>query len=270
MSRVVVHSCLAASLLATFALLAVFGLSAGSVLAEEPVSATQPAAAADAAEKPEADKAAPAGGAADHNHAEPNHAPAAGGHGEAAHGAAHGADAHHGDGHHEEHESGLPMNFKADLALWSLVTFLLFVFILGKFAWGPLAKALDAREAGIRKDIADAEAHRVKSEQLLKEYEAKLAQSQEEVKAIIAEARRDAEHTKQDIMATAQRESEATRQRAITEIERAKDAALDELFDFTSKNVLQATELMLQRSLSGDDHDRLVREALSQIDVRKN
>lgn len=162
------------------------------------------------------------------------------------------------------------MNFKADLALWSLVTFLLFVFVLKQFAWGPLSTALNQREASIRKDIADAENNRLKAEALLKGYESKLAAAQEEVKAILAEARRDADHTKQDIMATAQREAEATRQRAISDIERARDAALGELFDFVSKNVLQATEQVLQRSLSGEDQERLVREALSQMDVRRN
>ncbi len=186
----------------------------------------------------------------------------------AAAGAGDAADAH--GGHGEAHEKGLPMNFKADLALWSLVTFLLFVMVLGKFAWAPLATALDQREAGIRKDIADAEANRLKTESLLREYQGRLAQAQDEVKAIIAEARRDAEHTKQDIVATAQREAEATRQRSITEIERARDAALGEIFDFVAKNVVQATEQVLQRHLTGDDHERLVRDALSQMDVRKN
>ena len=202
-------------------------------------------------------------------HAADSHA--AGDHGADAHGAgAHGSDPHAAGDHGEVHETGLPMNFKGDLALWSLVTFLLFVFVLKQFAWGPLAAALDQREAGIRKDIADAEASRVKSEALLKDYETKLAQAQEEVKSIIAEARRDADHTRQEIMATAQREAEATRQRAVNDIEQARDAALGELFDFVSRNVVQATEQVLQRSLSGEDHERLVREAMSQMDVRKN
>jgi F-type H+-transporting ATPase subunit b len=162
------------------------------------------------------------------------------------------------------------MNFKADLALWSLVVFLLFVVVLGKFAWAPLSQALEAREAGIRKEISDAEANRLKSESLLREYEVRMAQTQEEVKALIAEARRDADHTKQEIMATAQREAEATRQRAVSDIERARDVALGELFDFVSGNVVQATEHVLQRSLTGDDQERLVREALAQMDVSKN
>lgn len=199
-------------------------------------------------------------------------APAEAAHDHGAADAGHAAGEHdaHAAGHDEVHETGLPMNFKGDLALWSLVTFLLFVTILGKFAWGPLAGALDQREAAIRKDIADAESNRLKSESLLREYGVKLAQAQDEVKALIAEARRDAETTKQDILASAQREAEATRIRSLTDIERARDVALSELFDFVSKNVVQATEQVLQRSLTGDDQERLVREALSQMDVRRN
>lgn len=224
---------------------AVLSLAAGSVRAADEAPADKPAAAA-----------------AEH---------AADTHTDAAHAAdSHAAGDTHAAGHHEEHETGVPMNFKGDLALWSLVTFLLFVVVLGKFAWGPLLTALNQREAGIQQQINDAEANRVKSETLLKQYQTQLAQAQEEVKALIAEARRDAETTKNDIMATAQREADNTRQRAVNDIERARDVALGELFDFVSKNVVQATEQVLQRSLTGEDHDRLVRDALAQVDVRKN
>jgi len=242
----------------SWAVLAV-GLVGGALRAQTPAPA------ADAPTHEPAAKAAaeaPAGDAANHDHADAGHA-------DAGHAATAGHDSH-AAGHEEHHETGLPMNFKGDLALWSLVTFLLFVTVLSKFAWGPLAGALDQREAAIRKDIADAETSRLKSESLLREYEVKLAQAQDEVKALIAEARRDAEQTKQDIVASAQREAEAVRNRSLADISRARDVALNELFDFVSKNVVQATEQVLQRSLSGDDQERLVREALAQMDVRRN
>src|SRR5262249_42876580 len=141
---------------------------------------------------------------------------------------------------------------------------------LTKYAWRPLRDGLDAREGKIRQDIADAESHRHKAEAMLKDYESKLAKSQEEVKQILAEARRDAENAKQDILATAEKESVAMRQRAVADIERARDNALGELFDFVSKNVLQATEQVVGRSLNGADQERLVREALASLDLRKN
>ena len=172
--------------------------------------------------------------------------------------------------HGEHAEGGLPMTWDRDLALWSVVTFAIFLFVLTKFAWAPLNKALEQREAKIRQDIADAELHRIKAEALLREHEVKLSKVQEEVKEILAEARRDADHTKQEIMAAAQREAEASRQRAVADIRQAKDTALAELFDFVSGNVMQATERVLQRSLTGEDQERLVREALSELNVRRN
>ena len=186
--------------------------------------------------------------------------------GDAAHGEAHGA-AEHGDG---AHDTSLPMNWKTDLALFSLITFVVYVAVLRAGAWGPLQAGLNERERGIRQNIADAEESRLKSEALLKDYEVKLAKVQEEVRDILAEARRDAEHTKQEIIATAQREADATKHRAIAEIERSRDLALTELFDFVSTNVIQATEQVIGRSLSGADQDRLVSDALSQINVRRN
>lgn len=179
---------------------------------------------------------------------------------------------------HGEHGGGLPgldplesaKGFRGDLMLWSFITFFIFLGILTRFAWVPLRDSLDTREAKIRQDIAAAESHRVKAEAMLRDYEAKLAKSQEEVKQILAEARRDADHAKQEILTTAEKESAAMRHRAVADIERARDQALGELFDFASKNVMQATEQVVGRSLTGSDQERLVREALAGLDLRKN
>lgn len=185
---------------------------------------------------------------------------------------AHGHAAAHGeaDEHDTEGVPQLPADVNVDLALWSAVTFLFFLFVLKKLAWKPLVDGMNAREGKIRQDITDAESNRLKAEGLLKDYETKLAKSADEVKAILAEARRDADHAKQEIMATAEKESGAMRQRAVADIERARDQALGDLFDFVSKNVMQATEQVVGRSLNGADQERLVREALASLDVRKN
>lgn len=169
------------------------------------------------------------------------------------------------DAAHDEHAEGVPLNLKADLALWSLVTFVVFILVLRKFAWGPLIAGLDSREARLRQDIADAESARIKAEKMLADHTERLAKAQDEVREIIAEARRDAEHTKNDIIAQAQRESEATKQRVIAEIERSRDQALKQLFDHMATQVAQATEQVLGRSLSGADQDRLIEEALSEL-----
>ena len=85
------------------------------------------------------------------------------------------------------------------------------------------------------------------------------------MREILDEARRDADHTKQEILAQAQADADAARKRSIDEIERARDAALKDLFDVMTTQVAGATEHVLNRSITGDDQDRLIEEALSQF-----
>jgi F-type H+-transporting ATPase subunit b len=169
-------------------------------------------------------------------------------------------------GAEEAHGKSSPITWDSDLALWSLISFSVLLLILWGTAWRPLTTGLDRREARIRQDIADADAARVKAERMLAEHEQRLARTQDEVREILAEARRDAEHTKQEILETAQRETEAMRQRAVLEIERSRDHALSELFDYVARNVADATEHVLGRSLTDQDQDRLVQEALAQLE----
>lgn len=169
-----------------------------------------------------------------------------------------------GAGEAEHPEEGVP-GFQRDLALWSLVVFILFVAVLGKFAWKPLVDALNERESRVRQDIAGAESARVKAEQMLAEHQQKLDAVQGEVKEILTEARRDAEKAGERIIADAQQQAEDTKNRAIAEIEQSKDLALQELFDAMAGQVATATEYVLGHGLNADDQDRLIQEALAEL-----
>ena len=104
----------------------------------------------------------------------------------------------------------------------------------------------------------------------MKDYESRLAKAQEEVREIMVEARRDADRLKVEIATSAQKEADAIKQRAIAEIQRSKDQALTELFEFVSTNVVNATIQVIGRTLTDNDHERLVKESLSQLNVRRN
>ena len=172
------------------------------------------------------------------------------------------ADLHAEQAHHD---TSVPKEFQTDLALWTLITFLCFLFVMKKFAWAPMIEGLDKREAGILKAISDAEEGRRKSQVLLAEYDQKLKVAEQTVQAMVAEARRDAERTGQDLKADAQREVEAIRDRAKDDIRQAKDTALTEVFTQMNSQILRATELVLGRSLQDVDQERLVGEALAKI-----
>ncbi len=167
---------------------------------------------------------------------------------------------------HDAHAaSPNPISWKTDLALWSFIVFGLFVVILKVFAWGPLSGALNAREHKIKSDIAQAEEARIKAEKMLADYQAKLSAAQDEVLKTLAEARRDAEHTRQEIMAQTEKDVAATKERAILEIERTKDAALEELFNHLAGTVASATERVLGRALTDADQERLIGDALAEF-----
>ncbi|MEO2029858.1 MAG: F0F1 ATP synthase subunit B [Fuerstiella sp.] len=161
--------------------------------------------------------------------------------------------------------TGVPLKFQTDLALWSLITFVAFLFVMKKMAWSPLIEGLDQRESGIRAAIAEAEEGQRKAQALLADYEDKLRGAEQTVADMIAEAKRDAERTSQDIVAKAQSEVESLRDRAKEDIGRAKDVALAEVFSTVNSQVALATEHVLGRALNDGDQERLIQEALAEI-----
>ena len=169
----------------------------------------------------------------------------------------------HHDG--EEGPKGVPIDIERDLALWSLIVFVLFLFVLKKLAWKPMIDGLDKRESRIRSSIAEAEENHRKSQTLLAEYEEKLRGAEHTVAEMVAEAKRDAERTGQDLIAKAQTEVGAVRERAKEDIARAKDTAVAEVFSTVNVQVAAATEHVLGRALSHDDQERLIQEALAEI-----
>lgn len=170
-----------------------------------------------------------------------------------------------GDDAHAEHDTKPPLIPEPDLVVWSLVTFGVFLFLLKKLAWGPMIEGLDSRESAQRQAAAETQHALEKAQGLLADHEAKLAATQDEVREIIAEARSDAEQTGQSIVATAQAEAEASRDRSVAEVGRAKDAALSEIFEAVSGQVVGATEHVLGRALNESDQDRLIGDALQQV-----
>ncbi|QDV16110.1 ATP synthase subunit b [Gimesia panareensis] len=168
------------------------------------------------------------------------------------------------------HHSGPPLGWKTDLALWSFIVFVAFIIVLRAFAWGPLIEALDARELRVVNAINEAESKQRESEELVKKHAQKIEAAQDEIQAMMVEARSDADRIKQDILEQARQEAESIKTHAVEEIERARELALKDLFDQMNSRVIDATEHVLGRALNDSDRDRLVEEALSQISGSSN
>jgi F-type H+-transporting ATPase subunit b len=156
-------------------------------------------------------------------------------------------------------------------SLWVIIIFLVLLAVLYPTAWKSVLAGLKAREDKIRKDIADAEAARVKAETALKDYTAKLAAAENSAREIINKAGTDAEAVAAQIRARSQAEVEEMKEKALKDIEAAKSTALREIYDQTAELATNVAEKILRRNLNANDQRDLVAQSLDQLqDVSKN
>jgi F-type H+-transporting ATPase subunit b len=157
------------------------------------------------------------------------------------------------------------LTFQPDLAIFSAIVFLLLLGVLGKFAWPQIAAALDERERKIAETIAAAQRLQEDAKRLLADHEAKLAAAAGEVRALLEEARRDAEHTKVSIVADAKKAAEAEVERARRDIERAKEGAIQVLAEATANVATELAGHVVASKLTAEENNRLVRDAMSKL-----
>jgi len=150
-------------------------------------------------------------------------------------------------------------------AIWTLLVFMLVVFILGKFAWKPILTGLQKRENFIRDSIESARQDREAAEARLREYEERLQNAQKDASAIIDEGRQKAEAVKQQIENDTRKNAEEMIERAKREIDLARNTALRDLYDKASHIAMDMASNVLKRQLTPEDHQALIREALSEI-----
>jgi F-type H+-transporting ATPase subunit b len=172
------------------------------------------------------------------------------------------AEAHGGE---ELEPDRNPLAFDPDLAVFSAIIFLLLVAILGKFAWPTITAALDERERKIAADIAAAEARNEESKRLFAEHEAKLAAAAGEVRALLDEARRDAEHTKKAIEAEGQKAARGEMDRAVREIQRARDAAVQDLAVSSANVAIDLAKKVIREQLTPEKNNQIIREAVAKL-----
>lgn len=172
----------------------------------------------------------------------------------------------------EAHGAGeaAPSLFAGDagVAIWTVLIFLLVVFILGKYAWKPLLSSLQAREDFIRDSLQRAREEREQAERRLAEYEEKLAAARAEATALVEEGRRDAEAVKAKIEATAREEGDKLMARARREIELARDQAVKDLHTTSARLATDLATKVLEREIRPEDHERLLAESLRELGER--
>jgi F-type H+-transporting ATPase subunit b len=158
-----------------------------------------------------------------------------------------------------------PLAIDADLAVWTFIVFAVLLAVLAKFAWGPIAQALDKREHHISDNIAASQRAQEEAKGLLAEYERKLAGAADQVRAMLDEARHDAEHTKQEIVAEAKAAAQGEHERAVREIRTAADAAVEDLSQRSADLAIELAGKIISTKLTAEERTRLLKDSLSKF-----
>jgi F-type H+-transporting ATPase subunit b len=151
------------------------------------------------------------------------------------------------------------------LFIWTILTFLVLLALLAKFAWRPLLEALDRRQDAIRKSLDDAQQARQELERLNQESALILNKARAEADQIIVSSRADAERLREDMKQKARAEADAIVKNAERQIQLETARALQQIrTEAVDLSVLIASKL-IQRNLTREDNERLIEEALSQV-----
>jgi F-type H+-transporting ATPase subunit b len=168
--------------------------------------------------------------------------------------------AHEEEGHHGELKFlGLPM------WIWKLLNMLLF---LGALIWalkGPVAGAFNARSEAIRAAAAEARERRVKADQMANDIQKRLADIENEVKAIHERAQAEGDRQKRELIAAAEAEAQKILQAARNEVDNRLKHARHELTQYAGQLASERAEAILREKITEGDQKKLFEDSLRQV-----
>jgi F-type H+-transporting ATPase subunit b len=152
-----------------------------------------------------------------------------------------------------------------DLTIWTIVVFLVLLFLLSKLAWKPMMEGLEKRERAIAAAVEESHRARAEAAQLRREIQEEHQKAAERIREALDEARRDAQRLKDEMIAQAKTEIQTERDRLYREIGIARDQALHDLWQQTAQLATLISSKAIRRSLTPEDHRALVDEALNEM-----
>ncbi len=157
----------------------------------------------------------------------------------------------------DDSESGIFSGTFGD-ALWTVVAFTALLMVLGRVAWKPLLANLNARQSHIEQQLKSAEESRQRAEHMLEDYK-------EQGLSVVRQATEEAQQYQQQAAERTRQEALAMRRRVQEEIESTRAAAVEQLWQQAGDIVLRISSEVLARTLTEQDNQRLIDEAVAKI-----
>lgn len=164
-----------------------------------------------------------------------------------------------------EDGGGSLIDVSPGLIFWTIITFVILLFILKKVAWKPILFALDQREAAIKDSLEKAEKAQEEARKVLEENKANIQKAEEESKKIINQSREYAEKLKEQMLQEGKEQSKKIVEDATTEIERKKEAAFEELKTHVAEIAIQAAEKIMNANLNKDAQKKIADKFIGEI-----
>jgi F-type H+-transporting ATPase subunit b len=152
------------------------------------------------------------------------------------------------------------------LMIWTLLAFLVTMFILRRAALPKIQEALDKRQRAIEESIDASERTRVEADRLLSEYRERLKDARQQAEEIVTRARAAGDVHEQDSLAEAKRKREEMMEDTRRDIEQETKRAIQQIRNEVADLTVLATEKVTRKTLNEDDQRRLVEEALGELD----
>src|SRR6476660_6183215 len=156
------------------------------------------------------------------------------------------------------------------LFIWTIVTFLGLLWALKKLAWGPLLQALETRQNAIRKSLDDAQQAKEELERLHVESGQIIQRARADAETIISQSRSDGDRLREELKQRARAEADHIVKNAERQIQLETSRALEQIrHEAIDLSVMIASKI-IQRNLSREDNEKLIDDALRQVETRRH
>ena len=149
--------------------------------------------------------------------------------------------------------------------LWSVVTFLLLLFVLSKVAWGPIISALESREKEIRDALDSAALAKEDAEKATSDYEKIKQEAHAEAQTILSEAKSVKEKMISDAVEEARKKAELETENAIQSINAEKEKAVKEIKTAAVDLSIKAASKLIEKNLDSSDNRKLASDAIDKV-----
>jgi F-type H+-transporting ATPase subunit b len=146
-----------------------------------------------------------------------------------------------------------------------IISFLILVWILAKFAWKPLMSMMEKRRLFIEENLAQAEARRQEAEEIRRQYQEEMRNARQEAQVIIEQATKNSEKRAADIVEDARRETEKIKSSALAEIKREREKAAAEVRAQVAELSITVAEKLLRAKLDMSGQEELVERFIQEI-----